>query len=192
MQDGTDLSEREHVILALRLCLLVLLGIESEILKWQLCVLRRSSELRQSHVASREHEVEVRSPTLLVEEEALFAPHAQPVEELQTDLDQLQICKLSISFSMLIVVPDEAYYPDQEAGTPLQRLDLGELWDRALVVEMLDPASKVLDHKDEVVDDDHVWSELFWKLSEIVEECNDVRQADELWDPQALLSQQSA
>ena len=67
LQDGTNLSEGEHVVLALCLCLLVLLGIESKILKWQLCVLWRSSELRQSHVASFQHEIEVCSSTFFVE-----------------------------------------------------------------------------------------------------------------------------
>lgn len=51
---------------------------------------------------------------------------------------------------MLVVIPDEPHYLDQKAATSLQGLDLGELGDRALFVEVLDPAPQVLDEEDEL------------------------------------------
>ena len=45
LQDGADLGEGEHVILALVLRLLILLSVEGEVLEWQLGLLGWSSEL---------------------------------------------------------------------------------------------------------------------------------------------------
>ena len=57
---------------------------------------------------------------------------------------------------------------------------------------MLDPASQIFEHKDEVIDDDHVRPQLFSELAKVVEEGHDIWQADEPRELQALLSQQGA
>jgi hypothetical protein len=56
---------------------------------------------------------------------------------------------------------------------------------------MLDPASKVLKHRQEIVDVNVTWED-YIELVELVHECHDLRQINQLRDGQALLFEQCA
>jgi hypothetical protein len=171
--------------------LLVLLVVEGEVLEWKLCLVSRSPELGQGYVASVDDEGKVLTTTLLIEEEVLFAFHAEPVEELQGGLDELQVLEAPLGTCVLVVPPDETNDPKKEATATLKGLDAGELRDGALLVEVLDPATKVLDHGEVVLCHNHSWLHLVLELSEVVEAGNNVGKADELRDPESLLSKKS-
>jgi len=134
------LSEGEHVILTQGLRLLVLSGVEGEVLEWKLNLFWWCTELGQCHGAALEHEAQVLSPAFLIEQEVLLAPDAQPVEKLQADLDELQRFESPFWVGLSVIIPNQAHDLDQKAATSLQGLRLGEFRNCALVVEVLDPA----------------------------------------------------
>ena len=194
LEDGADLGEGEHVVLAMTLRLLVVLGMVSQVLH------RHSvregilwvSEGWEGEVALLNDEFKVVSARLLIEDELLLPTDTEPIDQLQTALHQNQVLSSLISiFNMRELLPEHSDNTDDQVNAALKSLDAGELRDLALRVEVLNPASQVLQHAQEFVHFDQVCSE-FVDLVELVDEGHDLREVDQVRDAEALLLQKSA
>jgi hypothetical protein len=79
---------------------------------------------------------------LVIENKIEVVFDAQPVEEREAGLEQLQVLLLP-RVVLIVVLPGNVYNLDQEIHASLKGLDARKLRDGALAVEMLNPASSV-------------------------------------------------
>lgn len=127
---------------------------------------------------------------LVIENEVEVVFDAQPVEEREAGLEELQVLLLPRSV-LVVVLPGYVDDLDQEIHASLKGLDARKLRDGTLAVEMLDPASSVFNNIEDVFHKDHIWGNN-WELRELIKEVYDIWQADQTRNLQVLLFQQSA
>lgn len=127
---------------------------------------------------------------LVIENKIEVVFDAQPVEEREAGLEQLQVLLLP-RVVLIVVLPGNVYNLDQEIHASLKGLDARKLRDGALAVEMLDPASSVFHNIQDIFYKDHIWGNN-WELRKLIKEVYNIWQADQTRNLQVLLFQQSA
>jgi hypothetical protein len=92
---------------------------------------------------------------LLVEDEVVLSADAEPVQKLQAALHEDQeVGSPLFLLGMREGSPQHTHHSDDKIHTALKGLDPGELRDLTLPVEVLDPASQVLQYAQEVIYND--------------------------------------
>ena len=138
------------------------------------------SECGECEVALVDYKLEVVSTVLIVENEVLLAPDAQPVEDLQASLHQDQVFPANITVILEVEVgPKDPHNLYDKVDAPLQCLDAGQFWDLTFRIEVLDPTPQVLEHRQEVIHVNVRRRQCLYVM-ELVHESHDLRKIDQL------------